>query len=436
MTDRMHSPPFTLSLSLYDQPLFEVDLLWLIFLASVITCFTLIFFGFVEICKCPFFKFFDGFAALDHYFEFPQSLDYNYKCNTGIKNGINETDDNGEKDSAQHTSISPTEILVSGNVDPEKLVKIANPDNNPASLAHAALTSLADDLEFDVAHLTQAEAHIMLAELQSLRSTVGSRVSLFMKQSDVSVDAFEPDASYGEACLIDALMWLLRKRFPVQGDVTLEFSEFVPATQGEQTGERNNSKEDNPRGYNSGIPEQCEHPEMQSEHENGSENGPTTSGSSLSGLSSWAYSDYDPYPNSGRFRGVVPTARSILHFVKDALHDKLQNLSTSEIDTLLGRLNRRRQKIIRLGASAINSRRHPGWDTSRSEFDEYAALEKAQLDAYVGLVDGIMLSIRERCNASQRPLSEESCYTWSEYASDHDEMTEDEIQPLVYSRGF
>jgi hypothetical protein len=215
MTDRMHSPPFTLSLSLYDQPLFEVDLLWLIFLASVITCFTLIFFGFVEICKCPFFKFFDGFAALDHYFEFPQSLDYNYKCNTGIKNGINETDDNGEKDSAQHTSISPTEILVSGNVDPEKLVKIANPDNNPASLAHAALTSLADDLEFDVAHLTQAKAHIMLAELQSLRSIVGSRVSLFMKQSNVSVDAFEPDASYGEACLIDALMWLLQKRFPV-----------------------------------------------------------------------------------------------------------------------------------------------------------------------------------------------------------------------------
>jgi hypothetical protein len=93
MTDRMRSPPYTLSLSLNNQILFEVDLLFLIFVALVITHFVLVTFGFGDICKCPLFKPFDGFAALDDYFELPQSLDYNYKR----KNGISKTDDNGKK---------------------------------------------------------------------------------------------------------------------------------------------------------------------------------------------------------------------------------------------------------------------------------------------------------------------------------------------------
>jgi hypothetical protein len=97
MTDRMRSPPYTFSLSLNDQTFFEVDLLFLVFVALVITHFILVTFGFGDICKCSLFKPFDGFAALDNYFELPQSLDYNYKRKNGIKNGINETDDNGKK---------------------------------------------------------------------------------------------------------------------------------------------------------------------------------------------------------------------------------------------------------------------------------------------------------------------------------------------------
>jgi hypothetical protein len=92
-------------------------------------------------------------------------------------------------------------------------------------------------------------------------------------------------------------------------------------------------------------------------------------------------------------------------------------LSSSEIDTLLGRLR--------------NSR-HPGWGTSRTEYDEYVALENAQLNAYVGLVDSIMLAICERFNSSQSLLSENSNCTWSEYDSDRDELTRNDMEYLRF----
>jgi hypothetical protein len=50
-----------------------------------------------------------------------------------------------------------------------------------------------------------------------------------------------PDASYGEACLIDALMWLVRKRLPVQSAVTLKFPGFEPAKEGEKKSKVDNS---------------------------------------------------------------------------------------------------------------------------------------------------------------------------------------------------
>jgi hypothetical protein len=353
MTDRMRSPPYTLSLSLNDQTFFEVDLLFLIFVALVITHFILVTFGFGDICKCPLFKPFDGFAALDDYFELPQSLDYNYKRKNGIKNDINETDDNGKKNPAQRTPVSSdspsgnsgdpsvlcpvcqdgfkaqspylsetsstSEILVPGSVNLKESVEITCPDIELVSYVKAVLTSLADDLEFDVAHLTQIEAHMILAELQSLRSTVGSRGSLFTKQSDAPVDAFGPDASYGEACLIDALMWLVRKRFPVQSAVTLEFPGFEPAKEGEKK-----SRVDNSQGYNSGDPEQLEGLEMHSEDEDGSGSESSTSSRHHSRHSSAVCSEYDPYPLSTRVRRVVLSALNVINFVKDGLHNELQ----------------------------------------------------------------------------------------------------------------
>jgi hypothetical protein len=209
--------------------------------------------------------------------------------------------------------------------------------------------------------------------------------------------------------------------------VTLEFPGFEPAKEGEKK-----SKMDKSQGYNSGDPEQLDGLEMDSEDEDGSGSESTTFGRHHSRHSSAACSEYDPYPLSTRVRRVVPSALKVINFVKDGLHDELQNLSSSEIDTLLGRLRNRRRKIIRLGASAIRSSRYPGWGTSRTEYDEYVVLENAQLNAYVGLVDGIMLPIRERCNSSQSLLSENSDYNWSEYDSDRDELTRNDMEYLRF----
>jgi hypothetical protein len=63
---------------------------------------------------------------------------------------------------------------------------------------------------------------------------------------------------------------------------------------------------------------------------------------------------------------------------------------------------------------------------------EYLALENAQLNAYVGLVDGIVLAVRERYNSSQSLLSENSNYTWSVYDSDRDELTRDDMDRLDF----
>jgi hypothetical protein len=176
MTDRIRSLPYTLSLSLNDQTFFGVDLLFLIFVALGITCSIFISFGFGDIFKCPLSKPFGGFAAPDDDSEFPQSLDYNYKPRNRVKDGINKYDGNAGRDSAQRTPLSSNtssgipggpSILctacqdgfkaqslslsettsTSGSGNSRESVEIVNPDNSPASLANAALTSLADDLE-------------------------------------------------------------------------------------------------------------------------------------------------------------------------------------------------------------------------------------------------------------------------------------------------
>lgn len=101
------------------------------------------------------------------------------------------------------------------------------PENKLLSHAGSALLSLANKLESKVANLGQIEADDMLAQLRSLRSTVGSQVPLFMQQTSPPANVFDPYARYGEACLIDALIWLLKKRFPDRGEPQPEFSGFA-----------------------------------------------------------------------------------------------------------------------------------------------------------------------------------------------------------------
>jgi hypothetical protein len=447
----------------------ETDVLSLIERAFLITNTIFVLFWLRDIGGCPFIKAVKGLLArLDDYLELPQNSDHNYKHKDDINDGTDTNDDDSGKDSTKHLAVSsaatssiPDHPLIlcpacqeetkalrpsSSTVDslpkspvlkssmPKRTTKSAVSDINPVSYAKAALTSLADDLEFDVSHLTQAEANDLLPELQNLRSTVGSRASLFTKPNADPVH--DPDAWYGEACLIDALVWFLRKRFPVQRGEHLEFSGFEPGKEGKGTGEKEKSEVEKSEGHEYGNTKQPKDLEMQSGGEDESENGRTTSGSHRSGHVKPAPSIEAPSPASSRYHKVVPTAREVIYSVNNGLSRELQDFSSSQIDTLLGRLKRRREKVIATGHCIIMSSRCPSFDAGLTELREYAAEKKAQVNAHVALVDGIMLAIRQQCNSSQSPLTENSCYTWSDYASDRDESIRDEMSPLIFSRRF
>jgi hypothetical protein len=469
MASHMSSSPHTLSLFYNGQPMLELDILSLFMRAFLITNSIFVLFWLREAGNCPFIKAVKGLLArLDDYFELPPSSDSNYNSENGIENCTADNADNAGQDTTQHSSLSSEatsgvpsrppilcpaceieikalrpssskissalETLASGSAISDEYIEITIVDINPLSYAKAALTSLADDLEFDVSHLTHAEADDMLAELQALRSTVGSRASLFSKPSTGPIH--DPDAWYGEACLIDALMWLLRKRIPVQRGEHLEFSGFEPGKEGKGTGEKEKSEVEKSEGHEYGNTKQPKDLEMQSGGEDESENGRTTSGSHRSGHVKPAPSIEAPSPASSRYHKVVPTAREVIYSVNNGLSRELQDFSSSQIDTLLGRLKRRREKVIATGHCIIMSSRCPSFDAGLTELREYAAEKKAQVNAHVALVDGIMLAIRQQCNSSQSPLTENSCYTWSDYASDRDESIRDEMSPLIFSRRF
>jgi hypothetical protein len=460
-----HTPslPHTLSLFYNGQPMLETDVLSLIERAFLITNTIFVLFWLRDIGGCPFIKAVKGLLArLDDYLELPQNSDHNYKHKDDINDGTDTNDDDSGKDSTKHLAVSsaatssiPDHPLIlcpacqeetkalrpsSSTVDslpkspvlkssmPKRTTKSAVSDINPVSYAKAALTSLADDLEFDVSHLTQAEANDLLTELQALRSTVGSRASLFSKPSTGPIH--DPDAWYGEACLIDALMWLLRKRIPVQRGEHLEFSGFEPGKEGKGTGEKEKSEVEKSEGHEYGNTKQPKDLEMRSEDEDESKSGRSSSDSHSSGHVESTSSD-DSYLASTRRCGVVPTAREIINSVSKGLENTLQDFSSSQIDIILGRLKRRKEKIIAHRKYFIKSSRGPGWDYSPAEWSVYAAEVNAQMDARIALFDGIMLAIRQRCNSSQSPLTEDSRYTYSDYASDRDELTKQErIQEL------
>jgi hypothetical protein len=326
MTDHVPSSPHNLSLFYNNQPLLELDVFLLILRIIAIIYLISIFFCLRETGVSLFHKVAEGLARLNDSVGFPPSFDFNYKRETSIENDTATDDENARGDPTQRPANS-SEVTSTLPVHPHALcsacqgeiktprpsssdsdsvleppapessiskptAKLTISDSNPASYAAAALTSLAADLEFDVSHLTQVEADDILAELQHLRSTVGSRASLFTKPSAGSVH--DPDAWYGEACLIDALIWLLRKRFPVQRGVNLDFSGFEPGKERKKAEEETKSKANKSQGHRFGNMEQRNELEMQSEDEDESKNGRSSSGSRPSGHTNSTSSVDDP----------------------------------------------------------------------------------------------------------------------------------------------
>jgi hypothetical protein len=207
--------PLDFSFFSNEQPLLDEEVLILMMHLTIIIIAILINPWLNNFYDLLFLKVVGALTTLGTYLEYPQVLNSNNKNDGGIKHGTTKHDESAEKGSVQgspdapqassNTSDRPSVLCSACHEQikvqrpssygtsaargalphdvaiPKDLTKTASPDNSPASLAKAALTSLVDDLEFDVAHLTRAEADDMLVELQSLRSTVGSRVSLFMK---------------------------------------------------------------------------------------------------------------------------------------------------------------------------------------------------------------------------------------------------------------
>ena len=462
-------PPPILSIFFFGQLLLEVDLLPLLLrVIAVIYCISILFW-LVENRYDLYLKVRRAFARLDDYLEFPQPLDNNDKHDDEDKSvNTEENNDNDDKPTdgnkkiaardleqyfptASQTSIntsslsfipcsschkrmkamSPSdpnhtiEILILDPNIPTNTVESTVPESKPDSYAEAALASLANDLEFDVVHLTSAEAEKTLVELESLRCTIGSRVCLFTKQSE----AFDPDAWYGEACLIDALKWLLRKRLPVQSGTTLEFSGFELERQ-TQPSEGRKGKENKTHDHEYEEPERHGDTEMQDQNGIEIRRGLAVFdiyGSPDAASMPFAEDDASQASSDTRFQ-ALPTARELIGWVEERLYEKLNGFSSDQIDTVLGRLKARRARIIAEGTSIIPFRTASN-DASIPEMREVAkqraAAVKAQIDAHVALVDGIMLVIRQMCESSQPALSEISRSTCSVYSNDRREEPRD-----------
>ncbi|KAG9851312.1 putative glycerophosphodiester phosphodiesterase, partial [Aureobasidium melanogenum] len=227
------------------------------------------------------------------------------------------------------------------------------PGNKLLSHAESVLISLAECLELNVAELTQTEADDMLFELRALRLTVGSRVPLFIQQSNLPVDAFDADAWYGEACLLDALIWLLKKSFPGRGESEPDISYC------DQNKENKEKKS---------LEQKCD------EQEHGEE----------------VLQQENPDLMS------TQSLQSIVEFY--GLYNRLSDLSVPEVDALVVKLREHRKKLVNKRADAIVGSLWGG--------KQYMLEVKALWDASIGLVDGIMAVTRQYNLSSESPARE------------------------------
>ncbi|KAH0035758.1 hypothetical protein KCU78_g1994, partial [Aureobasidium melanogenum] len=236
MTEPSSTAPFMLSILLDNKIVFKLDILFLFSVILAVTYFVGLFFWLRRIDDCLFFKAIaHGFSTVNSYLDLAHDEDHVSSQDdspiSGHDNQVISSEDDDSKNkphdnsseiiknhcsiccqglpAAQHASSSDIDFNSTMTVNKDTV-----PGNKLPSHAERVLLSLDDHLELSLANLTQTEADDMLFELRTLRSTVGSRVPLFVQQINPPVDAFGPDAWYGEACLIDALIWLLKKRFP------------------------------------------------------------------------------------------------------------------------------------------------------------------------------------------------------------------------------
>lgn len=414
MTNSSTPSSYSLPILLDGDILCEIDILLFILKLGAFTYCLLALFSLGEIGLRFFLKVIENLSAeVDDYVESSDDNDSdhthnNEAGNTTDGNKFIATEDPKQQSSASDTSINTSSILFTpctachaklkalspSSLDTNPVVELLILDPNtstgtikdnfaerePVFYAEAVLESVVKDLEVFVARLTQAEAEDRLVELKSMRGDIGYRASLFMKPGDAPPDRFDTGAWWGEVHSMDALMWLLYKRFP--GPSGNE--KFMTDDQAEEDDTQDHEQYDGEDAHQS------------------------------------PHVDSDPSARieplaSPRRRVPLPSAQDIINSVTQGLYQQLKYLSPSEIDRILANLKRKRGKIAARGRSVIFHGCLPGADAGYFERTKAEEEVEAHVAAKVGLVDGIILAIRQQCDSSHPALDEESHGSWSDF---------------------
>ncbi|KAH0382287.1 hypothetical protein KCU92_g6345, partial [Aureobasidium melanogenum] len=424
MTELSSTPPFMLSILLDDKIVFKLDILFLFSVILAVTYFAGLFFWLRRIDECLFFKAIaHGFSTVNSYLGLAHDEDHDSSQDdspiSGHDNQVissedddskNKPHDNSSETTKNHCSICgqglpAAQHASSSDIDSNSTMTVNKdtvPGNKLPSHAERVLLSLGDHLELSLANLTQTEADDMLFELRTLRSTVGSRVPLFVPQINPPVDAFSPDAWYGEACLIDALIWLLKKRFPDRGESQVEFpglGQNKENKEKESTEQKRDEQEHGERALQQEKQEQEKQEQEKHEEENRSTSSFGQPDSHVDPVAS-VEPDMPSSPSStSSYSPPALNARGVTFHVEYSVVDRLGDLSEPEVDALVVKLKSHRRKLVNKRANAIV---RSFWNGK-----EYVLEVKALWDARIGLVDGIMAVMRQYNLSSEDPVHED-----------------------------
>ncbi|KAH0365163.1 hypothetical protein KCU65_g6342, partial [Aureobasidium melanogenum] len=368
MTAPSSTPPSMLSILLDDKIVFKLDILFFFsVILKIIYCVGL----FSWLCRlndCLFFQAIArGFAAVNDYFglahdnedDSSQSDSPNAaQDDQAISSEDDEHNNNHNKcceTTENHCSVcgqylQAAQHASSWDIDTDSTVKVNNdavPEERILSRAEGALFSIAAHLEEYVDDITQAEAREMLLKLRTLRSTIGSRVPLFIHQTYLPMNGFGPDAWYGEASLIDASIWLLKKNFPGCDEFQPDFSAFVENKENnkqESTEQKHDMQEQGERAL--------EQAKQEEEYRSTSSHGqPETHVEPVASVEP----DMPASPSStSSYSPPVLTARRMISDVEYyGVYDHLRDLSEPEDDALVVKLKDHRSKLIKKRTNAI-----------------------------------------------------------------------------------
>lgn len=420
MTDASTPSLYTLSIFLNGDILCEIDILMFILKLGAFSYCLLALFSLGQIGLRLFFKVVENLSAeVDDYLEGSGDHDNDHTHNNKSFNATDGNKNIATEDSERqspatelpinissipfapcsvcHTklkALSPSsfetnpvvELLILDPVSSTNTIESNVAERKPMFYAEHALKSVVNDLEAFVARFTQAEAEDRLVELKSMRGDIGYRASMFMKPGDALIGRFNTHASWGywgDVHLIDGLMWLLYKRFPGQlGD--------------EKCMEGKNAKEDDTQ----------DHKQDEEAKDAGLHQSPHDVSDSSARRDS---------PASSRRRVPLPNAQDIIFSATEGLYQQLKFLSPSEIDIILSKLRRKRRKIAERRHHIVDHSCLPGANAGYFERTKAEAEVEAHIAARIGLVDGIILAIRQRCESSHPALDEESHDSWSDF---------------------